>query len=170
MPDNKTEIQPVTLQKTAYDTTFILSSILLWVLFGVLEDSMSCDFQKIIKNDYFKHIAGLMIIFFLFAVMGNKDNQHILTIWVKSIVIYFIFIITVKSKWYFVLPVIVLLLIDQSIKIQIQYYEKNNSSYDSKNLNIVRKIITYLIYGTIFAGFASYGIEQYHKENFDIIK
>ena len=160
------------IKKDAYDTTFILSSVLIFILFNVLEESLSCDVQKIIKNQYMKHIIGVVSIFFMFAVLGNKENQHIGMIWLKSFVIYFIFILMAKSQWYFSLPVVTLLLIDQSIKIQADHIKDKNDKSKNKKIDTIRKIITYSILALIGAGSVAYGVKQYHdhKDTFNIGK
>lgn len=173
MDNDKTESDmQITLKTDSYDTTFILSTVVILVLFNVLEESISCDIQKIIKNKYVKHTIGVVSIFFLFSVIGNKENQHIWTIWWKSIIMYFIFILMAKTEWYFGLPIVALLLIDQSLKIQQEHNNNKSKPYNKKVYLIAREIITYLILGLIFVGFTSYGLKQYqeHKENFDMIK
>jgi len=155
------------------DSTFILTSAFLWVTFGLLGGIIGCDLQKMLSNNLLvRHTAGLLIFFFLFAIVGNSDSQHILYIWIKTIILYFVFILLSKSKWYFSFVVILLLIIDQSIAIQNKYNVNKNTKIDHKNTNIIRKVIRYSIFIIITIGFISYLIRQYNEfqGNFDIVK
>jgi hypothetical protein len=58
----------------------------------------------------------------------------VINIWLKTCYTYFIFLLMIKSKWYFSIPTLILLLIDQSFKFQIDF-DKNK---DPKNPNIIR--------------------------------
>ncbi len=77
-----------------------------------------------------------------------------------------------KSKWYFAVPVVVLLLIDQSIKIHEDHVKNKDEKYNKKNIEIIRNIISGLIFTLIFSGSILYGIHQYqeHKNEFDAVK
>jgi len=155
------------------DSTFILTSAFLWVTFGLLGGIIGCDLQKMLSNNLLvRHTAGLLIFFFLFAIVGNSDSQHILYIWIKTIILYFVFILLSKSKWYFSFVIILLLIIDQSIAIQNKYNVNKNTKVDKTNTNIIRKVIRYSIFIIIAIGFISYLIRQYNEfqGNFDIVK
>ena len=161
------------LKVDAFDSTFVLSSIFILILFNVLEESMNCDVQRMIKNNqYIKHIVGLVSIFFLFTTVGNKKSKHIISLWGKTIVTYFIFLLLAKSKWYFSLPVAILLLLEQSLKIQEYHNIDNSKDYNKKIYVITRNIITYSIFILIFTGAIDIGIKQYndHKDNFNFFK
>ena len=85
----------------------------------------------------------------------------------------------VKSKWYFSLPVLALLVLDQSIKVHVEYTKKNHdnamkatqvtqvtqSPPDSDMENIplyekIRDILNIVIIAIIIIGFAVYAIRQ----------
>jgi hypothetical protein len=94
-------------------------------------------------------------------------------IWLKTLIVYGLFLFMVKSKWYFSVPVLLLLVIDQSIKAHYMYIENN----DKKNASLPmfaswRDKISYLIYATIAVGFIAYTIRQYNEfgNEFSIIK
>jgi hypothetical protein len=155
------------------DSTFILTSAFLWVTFGLLGGIVGCDIQKLLSTNLLvRHTAGVLIFFFLFAIVGNNDSQHILYIWIKTIILYILFILLSKSKWYFSFVVILLLLLDQSIAIQNKYKLNINKKIDETNTNLIRKIIRYSIFIIIIIGFLSYLIRQYNEfqGNFDITK
>ena len=153
---------------TNYDSTFILSSAILWIMFGYLGKMMSCDLIKALNNPIILHIVGLISFFFLFAVVNNNSGNHIGYIWVKTIISYILFIMLGKTKWYFTIPVIVMLMVDQSLKLQCQYYQDTNDSYDPAGIDGARTVISYVIYGLIVTGFITYVIKQWgdHGEGF----
>ena len=68
----------------------------------------------------------------------------------------------IKSKWYYSIPVLTLLIIDQSIKAHIQYLTNTNPSntninYYTKLRDAVYKVIVTLI----IVGFVHYAYRQY---------
>jgi hypothetical protein len=70
----------------------------------------------------------------------------------------------VKSKWYFSVPVLLLLIVDQSLKVHHNYLQKKNSNDNS--LDSIMKWRNYLsiaIYGVVIIGFIMYGIRQYKE-------
>lgn len=156
-----------------FDTAFILSSAILWIVLGFFMNVISCDIQYLMTNNaIFKHALGIVSFFFLFSVIGNKNKSHIGSIWLKTIIIYVLFILLSKSKWYFSIPVIVLLLIDQSIYIQEQYNQQNHINFNKESYETCRKFIEYVIYGLIIVSFVIYSIRQYNEfgENFKFSK
>jgi hypothetical protein len=162
------------------DSTFILASAFLWVVAGVF--TIGCDLQNQLNNNLlFRHSIGIIAFFFLFCVIGNKSSQHILSIWIKTFILYFLFLLLSKSKWYFSLPIIALILLDQSLNIQQKHLENNekqsNDKSASSNENIqlyknIRKPIPSIIVILIVIGFISYTYRQYNEfgPNFNIFK
>lgn len=103
---------------TSFDTTNAMFALFLWLLFGFLSHMVNCDLQRMIKQSVaIRHIIGLTAFFFLFTIIdgGNKDVD-VLTLFFKTTLVYVLFIFTTKSKWYFTLPVLGLLMIDQVAK------------------------------------------------------
>jgi hypothetical protein len=157
-----------------FDIRTAIAGLYLWLLFGYLSSLVSCDIkQYITKNAYFRHFIGLVSFFLLFTVVDKDNNLDIINIWLKTCYTYFIFLLMTKSKWYFSIPTLILLLIDQSIKFQIDF-DKNK---DPKNKNIIlyekiREIIYFIIILMIVVGFIHYAIRQYNDfgSNFSIIK
>ena len=142
-----------------FDTTNALSGMFLWLMFGYLSVLLNCDLQRLIKNHpLVLHFVGILAFFFLFTVIDSSNKTNIMNIWIKTIFIYLMFILLIKSKWYFVVPVLCLLLIDQSLKKDISYRkqadpEKDITTYEafakefSRIANIL--IIVVIITGTI---------------------
>ena len=105
------------LSSTTFDTTNALSGMFLWVIFGYLTVLINCDIQRILRNSpWCLHLAGLTAFFFLFTVLDGNNKGHIGTVWLKTLFIYVLFVLMTKSKWYFVVPVLGLLLLDQTLK------------------------------------------------------
>jgi hypothetical protein len=146
----------------AFDTKTALTSLYLWLLFGFLSSIVSCDFKRWIHdNIWFRHIVGIVAFFFLFTVIDVSNDIPIGIVWLKTIIVYILFLLMVKSKWYFSVPLLVLLIIDQSIKSHHSYTQnKNKSDPALPTYNKWRNYLSYMIYAIIVIGFISYGIRQ----------
>lgn len=159
-----------------FDSRSALTGLYLWLLFGYLSSMISCDLQKLMtKNNVIRHIVGIVAFFFLFTLIDsqNKSHIHIGYIWLKTLIVYLIFILMTKSKWYFSLPVLLIIIIDQSIKFHIEYLNDINSSDKSINeFEKLRNILYILLIGLIIVGFTHYGIRQYNEfgNDFSITK
>lgn len=112
-----------------FDTTYALSSLYLWLLFSYLSSLINCDLQKALQSSLIvKHVTGLVAFFFLFTILdGNSKKAGLLSTWIKTIFVYVIFVLSIKSKWYFAVPVLVLLLVDQSVKVHLAWLENKAS-------------------------------------------
>jgi hypothetical protein len=112
-----------------FDSRTVLTGLYLWLLFGYLSSMISCDLQKLMtENNIIRHIIGIIAFFFLFTLVDSNNKLHIGYVWLKTFIVYFLFILMTKSKWYFSLPVLLLIIIDQSIKFHIEYLNNINSS------------------------------------------
>lgn len=157
-----------------FDIRTAIAGLYLWLLFGYLSNILSCDIkQYITKNVYFRHFVGLVSFFLLFTVVDKDNDLDVINIWLKTCYTYFIFLLMTKSKWYFSIPTLILLLIDQSFKFQIDF----DKTKDPKNPNIIRyekirEIIYLIIIIIIVVGFIHYAIRQYNEfgSDFSIIK
>lgn len=102
-----------------------IAGLYLWLLFGFLSTIVSCDIKRLMThNVFFRHVVGIISFFLLFTVIDVESEMDVLSIWIKTIYIYFIFLLMTKSKWYFSIPVLLLLLVDQSLKFQINFEKK----------------------------------------------
>lgn len=101
-----------------FDTTNALSGMYMWLIFGYLSHLINCDLQRFMySHALVTHLVGLTAFFFLFTLIdSNTQDVTIWMIWLKTFFIYGLFILMTKSKWYFVVPVLILLLVDQTIK------------------------------------------------------
>jgi hypothetical protein len=127
-----------------FDTTNALSSMYLWLIFGFMSALLNCDLQRMIQNNpLMMHAFGLTAFFFLFTVLDSKNNNSVLNIWLKTMFIYVLFILMTKSKWYFIIPVLALLLVDQSIKKDILF--RNDRGEDVVAYKKTQEWLTYVI-------------------------
>lgn len=141
----------------SFDSTTALASMFLWLLFGYLSTQVNCDLQRLLTHSILvKHMVSLLAFFFLFTLIDSNNKSNLITTWVKTVVVYVLFILTTKSKWYFIIPVLALLLIDQSLKKYIKDSKENDTiepakkrGFDnaSKFINVV--IIVIIIVGAI---------------------
>jgi hypothetical protein len=151
-----------------------VSALYLWALFGFLSVMITCDFNRWIhSNIWFRHFVGIIAFFFLFVVVDNSSPLPLHLLWLKTILVYVIFLLMIKSKWYYSLPVFLLLIIDQSLKVHSDFLKSVNK--DDPNIDStekVRKTMSYIIYILIIMGFITYGVRQYfnYGKNFSWIK
>jgi hypothetical protein len=128
-----------------FDTKSALSALYLWLLFGFLSTMISCDLQRwMVHNQLFRHFIGIVSFFFLFTILDRTNKSSINEIWIKTIVVYCIYVLMTKSKWQFALPVLILLLIDQSINVHIKYIKANPTENKNKTTDYWTSIRYYL--------------------------
>jgi hypothetical protein len=142
-----------------FDSKKSLSALYLWLLFGFLSTMVSCDLQKwMVKNTIFRHVIGIIAFFFLFTVLETPGNISVEKIWTKTITIYFVYIIITKSRWQFALPVLILLVIDQTIAVHIRYIKSNKENvniddnikyWNNKRYCLDILMIMFIVFGTI---------------------
>jgi hypothetical protein len=151
-----------------------MAALYLWLLFGFLSTMVSCDFQRWMKDNLLvRHFIGIISFFFLFTILDTSNKTFIGIIWLKTFIVYGVFLLMVKSKWYFSVPVVFLLIIDQSLKAHYSYVQNNNKNDNTlPAINQWRDNLSYIIYTVIFIGFITYGIRQYNEfgENFSFTK
>jgi len=145
-----------------FDARNALSGLYLWLLFGFLSSMVSCDMQRWMQDSIlFRHFVGVVAFFFLFTIIDNNNTSPIYYIWMKTLIVYFIFLLMVKSKWYFSLPVFIILIIDQSLLSQTNYLKKQNTNDSQINtINQVRNILYIVILCLIGIGFIHYFFRQ----------
>ena len=150
-----------------FDSTNALSCMFLWLIFGYLTSMINCDIQRFIKDYPLAfHAFGFLAFFFLFTLLDTNNNSSIGVIWVKSIFVYILFVLMTKSKWYFVLPVLALLLVDQSIKKHVTFTKakmtnaKEDQEQKLEKLEAFQKttttVINYIIIALILIGALDY--------------
>jgi len=163
-----------------FDARTAIAGLYLWLLFGFLSNIVSCDIKKLMnQNIYFRHFVGLISFFLLFTItdQNNDSDLNITNIWINTFFVYFVFLMMTKSKWYFSIPVLLLIVIDQSYKFQIEFIQKEKKQ-STKQMNRVKsyeKIRKYTyasIIILIVAGFIHYAVRQYTHfgNNFSFMK
>jgi hypothetical protein len=188
-------------QNGMFDTTYALSSLYLWLLFGFLGTLINCDLQRMLRSsDLVRHLIAIVAFFFLFTVLdSNSKKVGLLFTWLKTLVMYVVFMLAIKSKWYFAVPVLLLLLVDQSIKLHAQHLQEiatsaqNGPAGDPKEAfkdggaeklqeaatafaSTSGKIsagINVAIIALVVIGFVQYGVLQYQQHgpgHFSVVK
>jgi hypothetical protein len=108
-----------------FDTTNALSSMYLWLIFGYLASLLNCDLQRLLQTNVIAlHLFSLVAFFFLFTILDTGNSTNVLHVWLKTIAVYALFLMMTKSKYYYAVPVLFLLLVDQTLKKHVQF-EKN---------------------------------------------
>lgn len=154
----------------SFDSTTALAGMFLWLLFGYLSSQINCDLQRMLANSVLvKHLISILAFFFLFTLIDGNNKANLATTWVKTLVIYGLFILTTKSKWYFVVPVLTLLLADQSIKKYLQEVKdpQEKAAFERTNAIINKAVIVVIIVGAIHYAFLQ---RKEHKNNFSLLK
>lgn len=142
-----------------FDTTNALSGMYLWLIFGFLSTMINCDLQRFMQSHpLMMHAFALMAFFFLFTLIDTNNKADISVILVKTIFIYILFVLMTKSKWYFVIPVLSLLLIDQGLKkhVAVKQAAGKNIEKDTQRLEMYTNIINVLIIFIIIIGSIHY--------------
>lgn len=147
---------------TSFDTKSGLASLYLWILFGFLASMINCDFQRWIhSNIWFRHFIGLVGFFLLFSVIEEDGESPVGAVWLKTLFVYGIFLLTIKMKWYFSLPIFIILIVDQSMKVQQEYLKKKKAGDPSlQKIETVRNYFNPIICILAVTGFSFYAIRQ----------
>ena len=101
----------------------------------------------------------------------DKNDSGAYEIWKNTLFLYIFYVLLTKNKWYFSIPIILLVLIDQTILSENKYLEKimseNNDENNDKNISNTiknyekyRLYLQYTIIGLIIIGFIHYLIRQ----------
>jgi hypothetical protein len=149
---------------------FLIASIYFWLLFGGISDTISCDLKKLFLNPYFRHFTAIISIFLLFVII-DKNKEGAFEIWKNTLILYILYVLFTKSKFYFSIPIIILVLIDQTFNSEtLNLKEKYKNINEDKNVyetidkyNNYRNYIHYIIIFLIITGFIHYYFRQKNK-------
>jgi len=156
--------QPIQQQVRSFDTITALAGLYLWLLFGFFTSLLGCDLQRLMTNNiYVKHLMAFIAFFFLMSVVDTNNNVGILKTWLKTFIVYLIFMVSIKCKIIPAAIIILLLVLDQNIKIQMTYEQNNNIMKNIKTYTIIRNIIYFSIIAVAVIGFILYFIRQYNE-------
>ena len=163
--ENRMDLFGDVFSPNTFDTKTALSGLYLWLLFGYLSTMVSCDLQRWMKDSLlFRHVVGIIAFFFLFTVLDTSNKVPIGALWIKTFFIYAIFLMMVKSKWYFALPVILLLVGDQSLKAHSDYIAKEGKDKkEIEQIDVYRQMINKIIIALIIGGFFHYMLRQWNE-------
>jgi hypothetical protein len=159
----------VNFTQKSFDMTSAIAFMLLWVMFAYTTPLLSCQTQRIMESSvYPKHMMGIIGFFCLLAITDTKNNSHIGILWTKSVIGYLFFMMLMKTHIYTFIIVLVLLAIDISLRVQIDYMKKTEK--DVTHLETSRTVIFYIICAVTVIGFMLYANHAYHdhKQDFSI--
>lgn len=145
----------------SFDSMTALAALYLWLMFNYLNTLLNCDLQKVLRsNVYVKHLFGLIAFYFLFTILDPNNSASVGITFAKTIVVYVLFMMVTKSKWYFSLTAISLLLADQVLKNHIAYLRKQDPSADVSRFEKARTVLEISMVVLIVVGYAHYFILQ----------
>lgn len=161
--------------KDTFDTTNALTNMIMWLAFGFLSSMINCDIQNFLKSNLLiAHLIALSVFFFLFTLEDDSNMANMGVIFVKTIIVYLVFVIMTKSKWYFVLPVVFLLGLNQFMKkkLEIQNKRGKNDENEKKSQQLLARIITPAIVILSVIGLIHYYFLQklQHQDDFSWFK
>lgn len=119
-----------------------LSSVLLWIIFSYMSAILNCDLQRLMKSStIFVHISIFIAILFLFDMTANKDKNdvNVIDTFIRASILYILLLAITHCKWYFVLPAMILLLIDQLI--EREYTSRKMDPTSTKTINIIHNVL-----------------------------
>ena len=152
---------------------FLIASIYLWLIFGFLSDTISCDMKLFLDNIFFRQIAAISSIFLLFALI-DQSKHSAMFIWKNTLIVYILYLAIIKNKWYFSIPIFICMIIHQTINSEIVYLEKQAEEDNNKinNYKKYKNYLSYIIIALVVVGFIHYFIKQKQdkQSNFDYMK
>ena len=159
---------------TTFDTTTALAALFLWIMFNYLQRMLNCDVQRVLEESALaRNVFGLIAFYFLFTVIDPNNNRHVGYIFLKTLVVYLLFVLAIKSRLFYIGTAIALLLVDQIIRNHIAYLDKSAREDKEAVMTYWTKIREYIIWaiiGVIIVGAIDYMFrkrKQYGKE-FDL--
>ena len=132
---------------------------------------LSCDLQRLFTNNLLaKHIIAFISAFFLITLVEDANVESLPEMLKLTVIIYAVYILSTKTKAFIILPVLMVLFIDQMIKVQVDILEReekeNKIPSDSsklpfyKNREFLSKIREYVAYGIV--GTIAIGVIHYY--------
>jgi hypothetical protein len=157
-----------------FDTPSALSGLYLWLLFGFFTSLLGCDLQRLVtQNMFVKHFLALVCFFFLFTLLDPNNRAGIGQVWLKTVLVYILFVMSTRSKAWASIAVVVILIIDQTVKMHINYLMTQEGDVSCLGLNCplpiaeqisrfnkLRRLLYMLIVVIIVAGFIHYYMYQ----------
>ena len=157
---------------SSFDASTALAGLYLWLIFGFFTSLLGCDLQRLIGNNIFvKHLMALFAFFFLFSVIDQSNKSDVLTTWLKTVSVYILFMLSIKSKTMASVSFVTLLIIDQTVKLHMDYKKQNGDNSNMDALRNVRTLLFVTLVSVAVTGFVLYFIRQYtdHYDDFSYI-
>jgi len=114
-----------------------LASIILILVFGLFTPFINCDLQELLENIYAKHVLCFICVFFLIGSLV-APNQPLWKTWLQTFYLYVLFVLATKSTIWFVMINLILILIDQSINMEMKNRKIDNPNADVSQLQKIR--------------------------------
>jgi len=161
-------------EETSFDVTASIGFMYLWMFFAFFTVLNNCELQKLaFTNIYVQHLFAFLAFFFLITIVDIQNNQSVQETWLKTVIVYLIFIVTTKMKLWGVLTLIVLLITDLTLRAHILYRQKQGDKPEQiYNYLQARRIIRYVIFLVVIVAFIHYLIyqEKEYKDRFSLSK
>lgn len=130
-----------------------------------LGELFGCKTQKMFQeNMYFKHIIGFMTLYFFVLFTSAEEQKRGLVDNLKmSLVLYACFVLTTRTNYKFILPIMVCLFLIYALDRGEEFYRKEKEYKKLKYTKLASKVFTYIGIGLTLVGFGVY-IYQKRKE------
>ena len=131
---------------------------------------MSCGIQKLVlESIYVKHVIFFVLIYFAIGFV-DSNTTDVLSILLSAFVVYFLFMILMKSQKEYVLGAVVLL---GGLYVMRKIRESYDPVTDSDKIGFIDTLsamLTVLIFIVLILGFIIYFRRQYmeHKKDFSL--
>jgi len=147
--------EPENYAKSLFVLYLIIAGNYLGELFG-------CKTQKMFQeNMYFKHILGIMTLYF-FVVFSSTDEQNKgpLDNFKMSLALYACFVITTKTNYKFIVPIMICLFLVYILSKSEEFYKKEKDHKKLENAKLASKVFTYIAIGLTVVGFVLYTYQK----------
>ena len=149
----------------SFDTSASLAALYLWLMFSYLSVLLNCDLQRMIaQHAALRHLLGIVAFYFLFTVIDPQNNVPVWVTLAKTLMVYSLFVLGTKSRWYYAGSALTLLLVDQMIKNHMAYLQKTDpqrfEQESAQKYKRVRQWLLVMIIVIIFIGTVDYYMKQ----------
>ncbi len=125
---------------------------------------------------FVKHFLALVCFFFLFTLLDPNNKAGVKDIWIKTVMVYALFVMSTKSKAWASILVVVLLILDQTIKMHMNYLQNNQPAGPELQTELekytkYRRLLYSMMAVIIVVGFTHYYFYQKSEygDKFDLI-
>ena len=148
-----------------FDASAALAMMYLWMMFGLISVFLNCDLRRFLQDHGFiRHLLGLIAFFFLFTILDPQNESHVALVFLKTVLVYFLFVLATKSRWYFSGTALAILFADLVIKYHIGYLERQKEHDKLETYKRARQILFIIIVILICMGTVDYIIKQMREQ------